>query len=187
MNSYPTVADPLRIATVPFGAHGGLIGITFAPGKMQEGGRAPPHRRDLGADLDAIAAWNAASVVTLAEAHELEALGIAAIGAEVRRRSMAWHHWPIGDYHVPDAAFMAAWPARSADLRDLLARGGRVLVHCNGGLGRSGSVAARLLVEGGMDAEVAIQAVRTVRPGAIETTAQAAWVAQGRRSHVRTG
>jgi DNA invertase Pin-like site-specific DNA recombinase len=32
-------------------------------------------------------------------------------------------------------------------LRALLARGGRVLVHCKGGLGRAGTIAARLLVD----------------------------------------
>jgi len=171
--------NPLRIAAVPFGDQGGLIGVTFAPGKQQPGGMTAHHQRDLGADLDVIAAWNAAAVVTLVEGHELGALGIAAIGAEVRRRHMEWHHWPIGDYQVPDTAFMAAWPACSASLRGLLARGGRVLLHCKGGLGRAGSVVARLLVEDGMNADAAIAAVRAVRPGAIETGAQAVWVAQG--------
>ncbi len=101
------------------------------------------------------------------------------IGAEVRRRHMEWEHWPIADYGVPDAAFVAAWPARSARLRSLLACGGRVLVHCKGGLGRAGTVAARLLVEAGAVPDAAIATVRAARPGAIETAAQARWVAAG--------
>ena len=88
-------------------------------------------------------------VVTLVEAHELNALRIAAIGLEVGRRHMAWRHWPIADYQVPDAAFEAAWPVRSAQLRSLLACGGRVLIHCKGGMGRAGTIAVRLLVENG--------------------------------------
>ncbi len=179
MTARPGATDPLRIAAVPFGPRGGWIGIAAAPGRREPGGPTAV-RRDLGADLDTVAAWNAAAVVSLVEAHELELLGIAAIGAEVRRRRMDWHGWPIGDYQVPDAAFMAAWPARSAALRDLLARGGRVLLHCRGGLGRSGSVAARLLVEGGTEPAAAIAAVRTARPGAIETPAQERWVTAGR-------
>ncbi len=172
--------NPLRIAELPAGPGGGVIGITFAPGKRQPDGLTAAHRRDLDADLDAVAAWNAAAVVTLVEPHELEQLGIAALGAEVRRRHMEWHHWPIQDYGVPDAAFMASWPARSAALRRLLARGGRVLVHCKGGLGRSGTVVARLLVESGVDVSDAIRAVRAARPGAIETGPQERWVAAGR-------
>lgn len=172
-------SNPLRIAEIPVGLAGGLLGVTFAPGKQQPGALSGTHQRDRGADLDLIAAWNAAAVVTLVEPHELDSLGIASLGAEVRRRHMQWHHWPIQDYDVPDAAFEAAWPARSAILRLLLACGGRVLVHCKGGLGRAGTVSARLLVEGGMAAGDAVRAVRTVRPGAIETGAQERWVRAG--------
>lgn len=179
MTRLRTSADnPLRIAELPVGD--GLIGITFAPGKQQADGLTGWHARDLAADLDQIAAWNAALVVTLVEEHELTALGIAGIGAEVGRRHMQWRHWPIGDYQVPGAAFEAAWPTRSAQLRSLLACGGRVLIHCKGGLGRAGAVAGRLLVEGGLTPEAAIAAVRAVRPKAIETPAQEAWVGAGR-------
>ena len=65
-------------------------------------------------------------------------------------------------------------------LRSLLACGGRVLVHCKGGLGRAGTVSARLLVEGDRAPGDAIQAVRAVRPGAIETRPQEVWVRAGR-------
>ncbi|MCJ7453727.1 MAG: ADP-ribosylglycohydrolase family protein, partial [Steroidobacteraceae bacterium] len=51
-----------------------------------------------------------------------------------------------------------------------------MLVHCRGGLGRAGSVAARLLVEFGADPGEAIRQVRAVRPRAIETRAQERWV-----------
>ena len=175
-----STSNPLRIAEIAVGSASGRIGITFTPGKQQPGGLTGVHRRDLAADLDAIAAWNAAVVVTLVEAHELDSLGIAALGAEVRRRHMEWHHWPIQDYGVPDAAFEAAWPARSVMLRTLLACGGRVLIHCTGGLGRAGTISARLLVEGGMAPGDALKAVRAVRPSAIETGPQEGWVTAGR-------
>ena len=47
-----------------------------------------------------------------------------------------------------------------------------LLVHCRGGLGRAGTIAARLLVELGMEPKQAIASVRAVRPGAIETSDQ---------------
>ena len=175
-----STSNPLRIAEIAVGTAGGRIGITFAPGKQQPDGLTAAHQRDLGADLDVIAAWNTAAVVTLVEPHELDSLGITALGAEVQRRHMQWHHWPIQDYGVPDPAFEAAWPARSAGLRSLLACGGRVLLHCKGGLGRAGTISARLLVEAGIAPDDAIRAVRAVRPGAIETGPQEAWVRAGR-------
>ncbi|MER2266802.1 ADP-ribosylglycohydrolase family protein [Methylobacterium oxalidis] len=169
----------LRIAEIPVGLSGGCIGITFAPGKKQISALSGSHDRDLGTDLDVIAAWNAAVVVTLVEAFELKALQIAQLGEEVRRRFMEWHHLPIQDVSVPDAAFEALWPEHSARLRNLLESGGRVLIHCKGGLGRAGMISARLLVELGAAPPDAISAVRAVRPGAIETEAQAQWVQQG--------
>ena len=172
--------NPLHIAALPAGTGGGLIGVTFAPGKKQPNSVSGHHDRDFGADLDQIAAWNAAIVVTLMEPQELAAVAIPHLGAEVRRRHMEWHHWPIIDVSTPDPAFDAAWPERSAKLRTVLANGGRVLIHCRGGLGRSGMLAARLLVESGTTAPAAIAAVRAARPGAVETRAQERWVAAGR-------
>jgi ADP-ribosyl-[dinitrogen reductase] hydrolase len=70
-------------------------------------------------------------------------------------------------------------------LRGKLRQGGRLLLHCAGGLGRSGTIAARLLVELNEAApEAAILAVRAARPGAIETPAQAAHVRAARQARV---
>ena len=68
------------------------------------------------------------------------------------------------------------------EVKKRLDAGENILVHCRGGLGRAGMIAARLLVEtGGVEPEVAIERVRAVRPGAIETGAQERWVRTGRR------
>ena len=53
-------------------------------------------------------------------------------------------------------------------------QGERVLIHCHGGRGRSGLVAARLLIDRGMDAPAALATVRRARPGAVETAGQEA-------------
>jgi ADP-ribosyl-[dinitrogen reductase] hydrolase len=110
------------------------------------------------------------------EQHELRRYSIEPIGSEVRRRNMDWHHWPIVDGGVPEAAFNLAWPKRSEMLCRLLAAGGRVLIHCRGGLGRTGMIAARLLVDGGVAPTEAIARTRAARPGAIETQEQERWV-----------
>ena len=62
---------PLRIAEITTGPNRGRIGITFAPGKIQPNAMSGAWRRDLATDLDAIADWNAAAVITLLEPHEL--------------------------------------------------------------------------------------------------------------------
>ncbi|MBM3523152.1 MAG: hypothetical protein FJX57_09355 [Alphaproteobacteria bacterium] len=89
---------------------------------------------------------------------------------------VAWRRFPIADMGVPDAAFAAAWGEQGADVTETLRSGGRIAMHCVGGLGRTGTIAARLLVEFGLDPEAAIDAVRAARPGTIETPAQLAFV-----------
>jgi ADP-ribosyl-[dinitrogen reductase] hydrolase len=94
------------------------------------------------------------------------------MGRQVRARHMDWFHLPIPDVSVPDAAFEQQWAVISPDLMHRLRAGFDVLVHCKGGLGRAGTIAARLMIGMGVPAEQAVKAVRAVRPGAIETGAQ---------------
>ena len=89
---------------------------------------------------------------------------------------MVWHHLPIVDVQPPDARFEAAWLTSGPRLNEVLRQGGRVLVHCRGGLGRAGTVSARLLVELGVAPQEAVTRVRTARPRAIETEAQLQYV-----------
>ncbi|MCS6986296.1 MAG: cyclin-dependent kinase inhibitor 3 family protein [Sphingomonadaceae bacterium] len=171
-----STTDPLRIATVVPQPGRGRLGLTLCPGKRQRGARSGAWARDLAQDLDVIRSWGAALVVTLVEAWELEALQVPHLGREVEARGMAWRHLPIADGGAPDAGFEAAWARVGPEVRGLLARGRAVLVHCKGGLGRAGTVVARLLVETGWAPDAAIAEVRRVRPGAIETAAQEAHV-----------
>lgn len=172
-----SITDPLQIASLALGPRGGRVGLTLCPGKHARSLLAsPPWARDLSADVQAIKAWGAMAVLTLIEPKELVALQVADLGAVVRSAGMAWLHQPICDGHAPDASFMRQWPALRSDLLALVQQGGSVLVHCRGGLGRAGTVAALLAIETGMAPAAAIAAVRAVRPGAIETAAQEAFV-----------
>jgi ADP-ribosyl-[dinitrogen reductase] hydrolase len=128
--------------------------------------------RDLAFDLDVIRNWGAAAVVTLLEPEELHLLRVERIGEEVSRRKMLWFHLPIVDISIPDERFEKQWDVVGEALRSILRRRLDVLVHCRGGLGRAGTIAARLLVELGMEPIKAIASVRAVRPGAIETMEQ---------------
>ncbi|GIX14658.1 MAG: putative ADP-ribosylglycohydrolase [Paracoccaceae bacterium] len=74
-------------------------------------------------------------------------------------------------------SFARAWVETGPRVHDCLARGGRVLVHCRGGLGRAGTVAAQILMEQGMAARQAIARIRQARKGAIETPAQEKYLA----------
>jgi len=165
-----SLTHPLQIAEVP--AASGTIGITFCPGKQQHSAFSGQWQRDLALDLDVIRDWGAAAVVTLIEGHELKALEVEGLGRAVEDRHMSWFHLPIRDVAVPCERFEVQWVEAGEALRSLLRHGFKVLVHCKGGLGRAGTVAARLMVELGAYPVEAIATVQAARPGAIETEAQ---------------
>jgi protein-tyrosine phosphatase len=163
---------PLQIAEVRLSPAHGRIGITFCPGKQDSMASTGAWARDLATDSEAIATWGARLVLSLVESLELRQLKVPGLGAEVERQGMEWRHLPIADYSVPGKRFEEAWLREGRHIRQVLRAGGDVLVHCKGGLGRAGMIAARLLVELGMPPDDAIAAVRRARPGAIETPGQ---------------
>ncbi len=169
-------SHPIRIDEVQAGDAGGVIGLTFCPGKCGPSVSDYRWERDLAADLDAIARWSPVAIVTLLEKNEFAMLGVAHLGEQIRARGIEWHHLPIVDVRPPDQRFEDAWRTSGPRLVGLLRGGDKVLVHCRGGLGRAGTVAARLLVEIGVPADEAIARVRAARPGAIETHDQMRYV-----------
>ena len=176
MTARTSQTHPLQIAEVRASPAHGRIGITFCPGKQDQFALSGAWARDLALDLDAIAVWGARVVVTLVEPAELKMLKVPQLGQAVHARGMLWLHLPIADYSIPDAAFEQQWLTQGRELRTLLRHGESVLLHCKGGLGRAGMMAARLLVELGMAPETAIRTVRRARKGAIETSSQLALV-----------
>jgi len=165
---------PIRVDAIP--VRKGLLGLTFCPGKHGDSLNGAPWARDLEVDLAALKAWGAGLVVTLMERHEFAILGVPDLDTRIAAHGMDWEYLPIPDQGTPKGAFEAAWPEICAELLARFETGGRVILHCRGGLGRTGLVAALLLIEAGMPADEAIRAVRRLRPRAIETTAQEIYV-----------
>lgn len=184
MAARTSLTHPLQIAEATAPGAKGAIGITFCPGKKQNNAMSGAWDRDLGLDLDAIKAWGAATVITLIEPHEIRALKVDHIASETARRGMEWLHMPITDVSVPDHRFENAWKAHGAHLITAIGEGQRVLVHCKGGLGRAGTVAALMLMELGLEPAQAICTVRAARMGAIETPDQETFVRQYKSSQI---
>lgn len=170
-------SHPLRVDFLSDTPGPGRIGMTFAPGKKDAG-----WDRDLEADLERLARHHGATrLVSLIEDHELDLLRIPALVDRARAHGIEVERFPIEDLSVPVSL---------ADLSRLVERilaayraGETIVLHCRGGLGRTGLVAACCVVAlGGASAADAIAAVRRARPGTVETPAQQEWVARFARA-----
>ncbi|MEW6330664.1 MAG: cyclin-dependent kinase inhibitor 3 family protein [Pseudomonadota bacterium] len=176
---------PLRIDAVTVPGHTGLIGLTFCPGKKQKTAMTGSWDRDLEKDLAAIRSWGGSALISLIEAHEYVELEVTELPHACLRYGMAWYGLPIVDGAIPDALWEEKWTKSRSSLHQTLREGGRIVIHCKGGLGRTGLLAARILVEFGLPPYEAIERVRQARPGAIETTQQESYVRDGQ--HQRPG
>jgi len=170
---YTSHTHPLRIDDVDIPGVPGTIGITLCPGKVQSGAVSGSWERDLSIDMQVVKSWGATAWLNLLTRKEMLNLKVKDLEVAVKESGIRYHCLPIGDADVPDAVFEKSWKTVGTQLREELLRGGKILIHCKGGLGRSGMISARLIVElGAATPEEAIRRVRVSRSGAIETREQ---------------
>jgi ADP-ribosyl-[dinitrogen reductase] hydrolase len=167
--------DPLEIATVNTPGNGRL-GLTFCPGKSDASAITGAWARDLDTDINAIVDWGATTLVTLMKDYELQLLGVPNLGEEAHNLRLDWFHLPIQDVSIPSGDFERQWAIDGPELRSRLLGGQSIVLHCRGGLGRTGLVAARLLIELDEAPEEALRKVRAARTGAVETAEQEVYV-----------
>jgi len=175
MNDTPSrssASHPIRIDSVQPACGWGLIGMSFCPGKKERNAKSGHWHRDLAADLARVQQWGTCMVVSLIEEHEFSDLEVEALPHDVEHLGMKWRHLPIRDLSLPGKRFNDLWPEVGQEIMAALQAGQRIFLHCKGGLGRTGTVAACLLIESGMPAEEAIVQVRLARPNTIETAIQ---------------
>ncbi|SEQ02422.1 Dual specificity phosphatase, catalytic domain [Loktanella sp. DSM 29012] len=148
---------------------GGTLAISPIPGRT----------RHYATDWDRLMTWGPSRVISMTTQAELDRKGAGSLGSDLAAVGIAWDHLPISDFGVPGADVLARWPSVAAMARADLGQGGRVLVHCFGGCGRSGMVVLRLMIEAGEPADLALSRLRQVRPCAVETDAQMRWATGG--------
>ena len=152
----------------------GRLGMTICPG-VKDPGR---WYRDLGTDLDQLRRRHHADVlITLLEREEFERYGVPDLLERSREVGLEVVHFPITDVSTPRKAQSEEYAAFVQHIVDLLRGDKTVVVHCRGGLGRTGTVAASVLVALGHTADEAIDSVRRIRSErAVETREQEEYV-----------
>lgn len=154
----------------------GIIGMMPCPGIRLESPRRGNIQKNLRRDLAACREWGASGILTLNEPDELFGLGVGELGGHVTEAGFWWRNLPIADMGVPDDSFEVMWAVEGKQIAASLIAGERVILHCLAGLGRTGMIAARLLVDMGMSPQLAVAEVRKIRPRAIQTEEQEKYV-----------
>lgn len=127
---------------------------------------------------DEIAGWKRQGVDTVASlltAEEEKDLGLSAEARHVRAQGMRFVSLPIPDREVPDSDAKVASTLEKLDAD--LSSGKNVVVHCRQGIGRTGLIAAGLLIMKGSNPEAAIKSLTAARGTSVpETAAQRRWI-----------
>jgi hypothetical protein len=150
---------------------GGTLALSPIPGRT----------RHYATDRERLLDWRPALVLTLTTEAELRRKGAGGLPEDLAAAGIVWRHLPIADFGVPGPAVDVLWPDVAAEVLAILGRGGRVLVHCHGGCGRSGMAVLRLMIAAGEGADIALARLRAVRPCAVETEAQMLWAVTASR------
>ena len=135
--------------------------------------------------------WSANIWVNTMEITNMFSVGIHPEELEraIRRKipNICYIQFPIIDGGVPDFDSSMYWrDVLSQELQMHLRNGKKILIHCRGGLGWTGTIATRLLVDlvgsdgidgtCGISAEDAISIVTKCRNGAIKNSIQENWI-----------
>ena len=124
-------------------------------------------------ELENLYQLNCSSIVSLVEDIEFEKMYDKKLFVrEIYNKNLNWFHLPIIDLKAPDHKFVDKWQTAKSLLKNELIDGKNIIIHCMGGKGRSGTIAAILLIEFGDANKEVINIVREKRKGAIETKEQ---------------
>jgi protein-tyrosine phosphatase len=135
----------------------------------------PASAGDLDASIGALAAQGIRQVVSLLESKEAQMLGLEREAELVVQHSMRFLSFPIPDMGLPGS--IDEFGRLSRQLHREIGSGSSTLVHCRGGIGRSGLLAAAILLQEGLEVQQALAEVARKRVRRVpETSEQGAWL-----------
>lgn len=155
-----------------------ILGVPGCPGRLIFTPCPGTKDTSLASALDTLRGAGAEALITLMPGEELRLNQADALSALCAERNLEWFHLPVADEQVPLDDFDAAWAQSRARIHELLDQGRSIAIHCKGGSGRTGLIAAHILIDRGLPRAEAVALVQALRPKAIQHPAHVAWIEQ---------
>lgn len=120
----------------------------------------------------------ASGIITLMADAELADNGAADLGQVCQEIGLQWYQLPIADDVAPTADFQHAWQQHYTEIMLRLQAGDTLAIHCKGGSGRTGLIAAQIMLSAGAELPATIHAIQAIRPRALQQPAHIAYLQQ---------
>lgn len=131
--------------------------------------------------VDAVATLKqagATGIITLMADAELAENAAAELAQVCQQMDLKWYQLPVADDAAPADDFQAAWQQHSTEILQHLQAGETLAIHCKGGSGRTGLIAAQIVLAAGGELNATIAAVQAIRPRALQHPAHLACLQQ---------
>ncbi|MDU1953271.1 MULTISPECIES: tyrosine-protein phosphatase [Enterobacteriaceae] len=109
------------------------------------------------------------TMMTMAEMTEKQVDTLPSLCAEHR---MDWYHLPVEDSCAPEEPFAQAFAQQKDILLGLVESGATMVIHCHGGSGRTGMMAAILMLELGYAPAQVKSQIQLIRPKSLTSPVQ---------------
>lgn len=140
--------------------------LKFAQGMLYA--MAKPSAESLISDINALKEAGISNVVCLLEDSESNNLGLSDEDDMCTALGLTFSRFPIKDYGVPEPAQLTPF---IENLYTEICNGASTVIHCRGGIGRTGLICACLLIRAGYSADNAIALVTEKRKETVPETA----------------
>lgn len=138
--------------------HGARFIFTPCPGTKEA---------DLTSSVSTLKEAGASAVISMLSDTEIGMLEVSELGTTIQTQGLAWYQLPVEDDEAPSAAFMNTFAQVKAELITRIEAGETIAIHCRGGSGRTGLMAAVLLLEAGESWDDVKSLIQSIRPKAL--------------------
>ncbi|MCV2404058.1 tyrosine-protein phosphatase [Marinomonas sp. C2222] len=106
-------------------------------------------------------------IISMLPDSEIAKLNVTDLGKEIQQQGMLWYQLPVEDDQAPQQPFFDVLNTKKEELLTHLKEKKTIVIHCRGGTGRTGVMAACLLLESGYQWERAKALIQSIRPKAL--------------------